>query len=150
MLRFRNPIIQSPFVYLQAAGSDGSDGSSRGAHLRWDFRHELHNGHLAKGNLAATKYPTNIQFNRKDDFIRIYSAPYQNRLPIYWNCGVTPDRVIDTGVSRMWEYKQSLATLDFTIYVRFTDVNAYDRLKSQLNPNDPFSWFRNPSSITPL
>ena len=32
-----SPIVQSPYAYLQAAGSDGADKTVKGNQLRWDF-----------------------------------------------------------------------------------------------------------------
>jgi hypothetical protein len=69
--------IQSPSLYLQAAGSNNDDGSSTGVHLRWALLDTL-GDHIPKGNLAkpGTSYYGTNPFNRKDDFVRIFRAPY--------------------------------------------------------------------------
>ena len=48
--------LQSPYLYCQAAGSDGSDDTETGIHLRWDFLHELGENHIAKGNLFFDRF----------------------------------------------------------------------------------------------
>lgn len=70
-------LVQSPHIYLQAAGSTGEDGSTPGVHLRWDFLNKLGDAHLPKGNLASqVPYATNQAFNKANDFVKIYSVPY--------------------------------------------------------------------------
>jgi len=125
MLRLDNPLFQSPFLYLQAAGSDGSDGSSPGAHLRWDFRKMLKKNHLPKGNLGST-YPSSLPFNRANDFVNIYKA-YWIRRPFQINFE-NPDRRFDTGSERLWEYDVS-GTNNQKVILRFIDVNQHDQLK---------------------
>lgn len=64
--------LQSPFLYCNAAGSDTSDGTEGGVHLRWDLMKELGENHLPKGNLAGT----NAGFNKNEDFVSLYRIPY--------------------------------------------------------------------------
>ncbi len=64
---------QSPFVYLQAAGSTGQDGSAKGVHLRWIFKNTLGDNHLPKGTLAANSNG----FNKPNDFVKICKVPYE-------------------------------------------------------------------------
>ena len=64
---------QSPHLFIQAAGSTGSDGAAPGIHLRWAFKHKLGNEHLPKGNLATGT----ANFNKANDFVTLYRAPYQ-------------------------------------------------------------------------
>jgi len=66
---------QSPFLYLQAAGSTGEDGSAKGVHLRWLFKNALGDNHLPKGNLAANT----TGFNKADDFVKICKVPYEKQ-----------------------------------------------------------------------
>ncbi|MEO5928768.1 MAG: hypothetical protein ABIR47_02440 [Candidatus Kapaibacterium sp.] len=82
---FETVVIQSESLYLQAAGSTstdgtrvGVDGSSVGVHLRWALLGLL-GDHMPKGNLAmpGTGYYGTNPFNRKDDFVKIYRAPYE-------------------------------------------------------------------------
>jgi hypothetical protein len=64
-------LIQSGFLYLQSAGSIGED-STKGIHLRWILRDVLQ-AHLPKGNEAIP----GINFNKNDDFVKIFRAPYK-------------------------------------------------------------------------
>src|SRR5216117_2283571 len=64
--------LQSPYLYCQAAGSDGSDGTKSGVHLRWDLMRELGYNHIPKGNLAGSS----VGFNKPEDFVTLYRAPY--------------------------------------------------------------------------
>ncbi len=64
---------QSPFLYLQAAGSTGEDGSAKGVHLRWAFKNALGENHLPKGNLAANSNG----YNKPEDFVKISKVPYE-------------------------------------------------------------------------
>jgi len=64
--------LQSPYLYCQAAGSDGSDGTRGGAHLRWDLMKELGYNHLPKGNLAGS----GEGFNKPEDFVSIYRGAF--------------------------------------------------------------------------
>ncbi|MGB5817855.1 MAG: hypothetical protein WBG90_00115 [Saonia sp.] len=64
-------ITQSSNLYLQAAGSTGSDGSTSGIHLRWLLKKDLIN-HLPKGNLASGT----VNYNKPNDFVIVYRAPY--------------------------------------------------------------------------
>lgn len=84
-------LVQSPHIYLQAAGSTGSDGSTAGVHLRWDFFNLLGNTHLPKGNLASqAPYLTNQGFNKPNDFVKLYSVPYLKKYPIIINLRELP------------------------------------------------------------
>jgi hypothetical protein len=69
-----NLSLQSPYVYCQAAGSNGNDNTERGIHLRWDFLHELGNQHIAKGDEFFKRYGVESWFNRAKDFVSIYRA----------------------------------------------------------------------------
>jgi hypothetical protein len=74
--------VQNPYLYIQAAGSDGSDGSVRGIDLRWALLRSLA-GHLPKGNLAAgpgAAYPAAYGFNKTDDFVNVLRVTYRSGL----------------------------------------------------------------------
>jgi len=74
--------LQSPFLYCQAAGSDGSDGSKQGIHLRWDLLKELGDNHIPKGNLTNVD---NGAFNKEDDFVHIYRTPFLKKYAVVIN-----------------------------------------------------------------
>jgi hypothetical protein len=134
--------VQSPYLYIQAAGSDGSDGSAPGIHLRWDFLRSLGEKHLPKGNLAggpAASYPALYGFNKPDDFVTVLRVPYNRRYPFTIN--FSTDRmatVVETGPQRQWNFN---VVVDGTsspqqgeVVIRFTDVAQYDLIRATINP----------------
>ncbi len=68
--------IQSPHLYLQAAGSTDGDGdlSTPGIHLRWTLKNKLGDEHLPKGNLATGT----ANYNKPGDYATVYRASYTN------------------------------------------------------------------------
>jgi len=122
-----NALIQSPYLYLQAAGSDGLE-STAGIHLRWFLLRNLGNTHLPKGNYAAT---TN-NFNKPDDFVRVYRAPYTpggigfkinslNAFTVNHQAG-------------LWVYKHS--NLPVTLYLWWRNLNQYTQVVNQIGDPD--------------
>ena len=83
--------VQSPFLYLQAVGSTGADGSTYGAHLRWLLLRNLGETHLPKGDYAATT----INFNRPGDYVTLLRSQYLERFPTIIDFSVAPDVVND-------------------------------------------------------
>jgi hypothetical protein len=123
--------VQSPYLYLHAAGSDGSDGSAPGIHLRWDLLRSLGETHLPKGNLAAgpeARYPAPYGFNKTDDFVTVLRVPYTRHYPITVN--VANDRMVaaaETGPQRSW-------TFEHQVVIRFADVAQYDAIRAAVDP----------------
>jgi hypothetical protein len=133
--------VQSPYLYLQAVGSDASDGSCRGAHLRWELRGTPGEHHLPKGRLAAPdgEFPTSIGFNRNDDYVRLYRAELTAPAPIRVDLQRPATNIADDGPARVWGWSAGgEGEVDdvFTpaVAVRFTDVAAYDALRAELDP----------------
>ena len=115
---------QSPHVFLQAAGSDGTDGTAPGIHLRWMFKNKLGNEHLPKGNLASGT----ANFNKADDFVRIYRAPYQQQ-QVTLDLSKAP--VLFDHANAQWMYKVN----GHKYFVQFKDAIRYSNtLQSQGNP----------------
>jgi len=135
-------IIQSPYTYIQAAGSDNSDGSTEGIHLRWDLKRILGENHLPKGHLAenGTNYSSVAGFNKPDDFVRIYRVPYLNPQP----CVVDftndhPDELIESGSKRWWKFNKPLTNISSLsdiaqIIISFADISQYDMIRTHINP----------------
>ena len=96
-------MVQSPYLYLQGAGSNGSDGSVTGIHLRWALLRSL-GGHLPKGNLAAgpgAPYPAPYGFNKTDDFVKLLRVAYRQQYPCVVNFSTSrPVSVVETGTQR--------------------------------------------------
>jgi len=115
--------LQSPNFYLQAAGSDGAD-STIGRHLRWIFRGTLGEKHLPKGNLATTA----VNFNKPNDFVRIYKAPYR---PIKATITFTEDtpEVVDS-TNHLWIYRKGGKDL----FLHFRNTQKYDQVLQTISP----------------
>lgn len=129
-------MVQSPYLYLQAAGSDTSDGSCRGIHLLWDLRRRLGDVHLPKGDLINT-YPTTLGFNRQDDYARVYKALYDTRFHVTVDLNTDlPDELVETGPTRLFRFKNLQALPGYLSHItfRFTNIAAYDTLKASTNP----------------
>ena len=145
-----NPRFQSPYTFLQAAGSDGSDFTSVGIDLRWTFNRSLGELHLPKGDLAAPGQPfeTTIGFSRADDYVRIYKAPYSNKFfSGFVRLADTSKTVTHTGGIRRWRFNgvglTDAPTLTATLELRFTDVLLYDFVRMSVNPvTDPLEFLR--------
>ena len=137
-----NPRFQSPYAYLQAAGSDGSDGTSVGIDLRWTFLRSLGNLHLPKGDFAAPGGPfeTTTGFSRADDYVRIYKSPYSNKFQAgHVRLGDLSKTVIETGGSRRWRFDNihpipEAPAVTTALELRFTDVLLYDFVRATVNP----------------
>ena len=117
-----NGVIQSSCLYLQAAGSTGTDSSS-GIHLRWILKGAIAE-HLPKGN-HYSDLP--IGFNRVDDFVQILRAPY---IPIVTNLNfsIPPNTVIDS--TGTWLYQVN----DKKFYVYFRNITKYNQIRTIVNP----------------
>lgn len=133
--------IQSPYLYVQAAGSDGSDGSAQGIHLRWDLLRSLGDTHLPKGNLATASgpYPAAGGFNRGNDFVTLLRAPYDIAYPATLDLrSHRPDVVLESGNTRTWRFNITVNSTPagevVTVVLRFADVAGYDAVRATVNP----------------
>jgi hypothetical protein len=135
-----NPRFQSPYVYLQAAGSDFSDRTVRGFHLRWDLLRGLGEAHLPKGDLAGPggSWPTTIGYNRTDDFVHIYRTQRKNDYGVDVQFEKPPTSLFERGAAREWLYEDLVpfpgrAT---DVSIRFASVEQYDALRANLDPHE--------------
>ncbi|MEM6721737.1 MAG: Ig-like domain-containing protein [Bacteroidota bacterium] len=115
--------IQSPNFYLQAAGSTGNDGSAQGIHTRWVFSGALGEKHLPKGNYANT---TN-NFNKEDDFVRVYRTPYKKVVKTI-DFSQAPNIVDDA--NGLWIYR--IDGKNFHVY--FRNQTQYTQVRAVINP----------------
>lgn len=142
--------LQSPYLYCQAAGSDGNDGSQQGVHLRWDLLQELGSNHIAKGNLLYERTGGDVTgFDKQNDFISVYRTAYTNapRTTIYLN------DTGDTQLSFLPNYEgvvciaslSGLSGVDTNnVILRFSDsVKARFIFQSGLDPTNPAQDFLN-------
>jgi len=136
-----NLVAQSKYLYLQSAGSDGSDGSAAGMHLRWDFLDKLGDNHLPKGNLAASgsAYYSTANFNKENDFVSIYKTEYNKNFPILVDLTSAPSEVIDTNIEKTWKYdnlqpNSYLPDVKRNVIVRFPDKLQYETVRKSIDP----------------
>ncbi len=137
-------LVQSPYLYMQAAGSDNSDDSSAGMHLRWRFNKSLGDNHFAKGTYAnvGSPYYTTIGFNQPDDYVKIYKTPYNTKYEakVTINNTTIPTEVT-TGGKREWHYNSITLTNGgvgtTNIIVRFSDTSQYDTLRAAMGTLQP-------------
>jgi hypothetical protein len=145
-----NPLFQSPYTYLQAAGSEGTDGSARGIHLRWDFLRQLGSEHLPKGNLSGSNgtYPSTSGFNKNNDFVRIYRVPYNKEYNVVVDFQNIPDVINESGNERIWEYNgfipvQFDPTNTTDVRLNFVDTDQYDLIRANIDPAvDPIAFLK--------
>lgn len=135
--------VQSPYLYLQAAGSDYSDFSADGIHLRWDLMRTVGENHIPKGNLASglgASYPAAYGYNKPDDFVELLRVPYIYRYPCVVNFATdTPAALTETGPTRVWSFNTVVfstpAGEHCTVLIRFNDVAQYDTIRTSTDPN---------------
>lgn len=124
-----NSLLQSPYLNLQAAGSDGSD-ASRGILLRWFLAGVLGDTHLPKGSLATTT----TNFNKPDDFVRLYRAPWPATVKMRGlSFAADRPRHVDDG-ERLLVFETGSATPRDLFHVRFLDPSAYAAARQQADP----------------
>jgi hypothetical protein len=124
-----NALVQSPYLILQAAGSEGSD-ASRGILLRWLLAGTLGDTHLPKGSLAGTS----TNFNKPDDFVRLYRAPWPASMPVR-SLSFLSDRPrhVDDG-ERLLVFETGSAKPADLFHVRFLDAAAYAAARQTSDP----------------
>lgn len=115
--------LQSPYLYLQAAGSDGSD-STKGRHLRWILRGILGEKHLPKGDYAIS----NVNFNKPKDYVKIYRAAYTKKTTRLDLNKQSPAVVDDT--NHLWIYRPG----NKEFYIHFINTTKYNQVRQFINP----------------
>lgn len=141
-------VLQSPYLYLQAAGSDGSDGSAVGRHLRWALLRSLEN-YLPKGNLASgpgASYPASYGFNKTDDFVELLRVPYLKARPCVVNfSSAQASEIVETGPQRLWKFEAAVPFEnpghDREVIIRFADVSQYDTIRATIDPHSSLTQF---------
>ena len=148
-----NPKYQSPHTYLQAAGSDGTDGTSPGIHLRWAFQKTLGDLHLAKGNLTPA---SSLGFNRANDFVKLYRVAYDKKADIkikFTNVAANlPSTEISTGATREWRYLANVPVVGVAanttdVIVKFTNIAEYDAIRATMTTLKPKEFMQQYRSV---
>lgn len=125
-----SPLFQSGYTYLQAVGSDGSDNTVVGRHLKWDFLKLLGNQHLPKGGYSTTTpYSTTQGFNKSDDYVRLLRVKYTGKpYHVQLITGNAPASIIQ--VDGLWNWVYNLTvdgnTTTTTVRLIFTDTIHYN------------------------
>ena len=121
-------LLQSPYLNLQAAGSDGTD-ASKGILLRWFLAGALAN-HLPKGDLAHGT----ANFNKPGDFITLYRAPYPTGVATR-KLDFASDLPVHVDDAARTLYFQTGSVLPKDLFaVSFSDAAAYAAAKQSANP----------------
>jgi hypothetical protein len=151
-----NPLYQSPHTYLQAAGSDQSDGTAKGIDLRWAFNKVLGDNHLPKGNLSGPSgtYPSTLGFNKANDFVKIYRTLFDSKVQINikFKNTVQPSQEINSGPTREWRYNNIVPVSQFptnvtNVTVRFTDVAQYNTIRATMTTLKPGDFMKQYTGI---
>src|SRR6185295_104061 len=117
--------VQSPYLYLQAVGSTGVDGSTYGAHVRYLLLRNLAT-HLPKGDAASTR----VNFNKPDDYLTLFRAPYSTRFPTIVDFSLSPQVVNDA--QAFWIY--SATNTNTVVYLHFRDQAKYAVARAAIDP----------------
>lgn len=125
--------IQSKHLYLQSAGSLGQD-STKGIHLRWALKESL-SEHLPKADYAATTH----NFNKEDDYVRIYRTKYIP-VKVVLDFNIPPLQINESSNQKNWVYNVN----GKVFYVHFRNANQYNQVRSTINPaTDPLVFIKN-------
>ncbi|OJJ20991.1 hypothetical protein BKI52_10470 [marine bacterium AO1-C] len=117
-------VFQSPYLHLQAVGSTGVD-STRGIHLRWMFRDVLGDKHLPKGDAAATPH----NFNKPNDVVTLYRAPYQ-KVTTTLSFAEVPAEIDDANATWIYRFAGNRE-----LFVYFRNTAKYNEVRA----NNPLS-----------
>lgn len=147
--------IQQGYLHIIASGSDGSDGSASGYHLRWSLLGNLGDKHLPKGNLSTSgNYQTSIAYNKSGDALTVYRVAYDvNAYRTTVNFQNTPDLITVSGTVREWQYDNLIPVSSITsntnsVIIRFLDLALYDYWASQYDPaSSPLDFLINYSGV---
>ena len=132
-----NTSLQSPYVILQAAGSNGTggtDGVRAGIHLRWFF-----DGILGRNHLPKVTSGTIHNFNRHMDFVRLYRTPYNNNIQVRTRLNLLTDTHTRNDSTATWTY----CVDNRNIYVKFADKEKYNNASTQTPENETALFFTN-------
>ncbi|WP_316841306.1 hypothetical protein [Pedobacter gandavensis] len=139
--RFKN---NSPGVYLQVSGSDGTDGVAEGLHLRWSLSGELGTNHMPKGTYNNTNGST-IGFNKPDDFAQVSRTLYVN--PAIMDVDFELDKPVVNNSKRVWTYVINKMIngqrISNRLKLSFADKIKYNRLAQIMSPTMSYFQFLN-------
>lgn len=130
-------LLQSKYLFLQAAGSLGTDGSLKGIHLRWELLNKLGESHIPKGDLGTYT----------GDTVKVYRSRYIHKYPVIVDVyNQSPSIVVDNSLAvdiddenfttkdRIWIYQGDKVNTNDVVYLYFKDRVKYDSI-----PIDPLT-----------
>lgn len=143
--KWKNTVIQSSYIYVQACGSNQSDSYSEGVHLRWSLLKEIGDKHIPKGNLAnmGETYYADFGYSKNDDFVKIERIAYNDYAKIVLDFSNKAPVIIEKNAKEdiyIWRYAISSLTsttnkgFSNEVVVRFLNNNLYDAAKLTINP----------------
>ncbi|MES2555503.1 MAG: hypothetical protein V4604_05090 [Bacteroidota bacterium] len=141
-----SPLFQSGYTYLQAVGSDGTDETVSGRHLKWDFLKLLGDQHLPKGDYTGSApYVTTDGFNKSNDYVRIMRRKFEGK-PHHVELITTnaPDSVSQIDGKWNWAYDLAVdndpADTETTVRLIFTDTLHYNALLADFGGSLTGNW----------
>lgn len=136
-----NPCEDAPYqnnsqsLYLQAVGSDGSNGIPQGTLLRWSLAGDLADKHLPQGDYVTPGAATS-GYNQPGDYISLQRTPYAS--PVKHMLDFESAVPFINHQAKRWSYVTTVTLNDQTFTSRasltFPDATAYDQLAATLNP----------------
>ncbi|ASS49321.1 MAG: hypothetical protein A3D31_03650 [Candidatus Fluviicola riflensis] len=141
-----SPLFQSGYTYLQAVGSDGTDETVSGRHLKWDFLKLLGDQHLPKGDYTGiAPYVTADGFNKSNDYVRILRHKFEGK-PYHVQLITTnaPGEVVQLDGKWNWMYELPIngdaATRETNVRLIFTDTLHYNTLLADFGGTLTGNW----------
>lgn len=132
-------------IYLQVAGSDGNIGVAEGFHLRWSFTGVLGDNHLAKGDYYNGQNGALSNFNRPDDYVRVFRTPSSGAVVSTLNLEL--NRPVINFQTSQWTYTINNmvngAKISSRITITFENPDAYRQLAKTIDPRVNYYRFLN-------
>ena len=124
--------LQSPFLFLDAAGSRGIEKDApeapnkitKGIHLRWSLMGALGKNHIPKGALGnLNAYAGNNSLNKSGaDYFKVYRAPFVAS-PVILDLKQSPVKVSESHDNPFWEYQVGTRRVFIKFLMSQTDYN---------------------------
>ncbi len=134
----RTTTLQSSAILIEAVGSDGSDGSAVGNHIRWSFGKLLKEYHLPKGNFSSNEY----NYNKPNDFVHLYRIPYSGDISSFTLSLIDVPTIVNDTLFK-WTYIYG----NHVFHVVFKDHQKYqlalDSISATEDPDEFLSIYGN-------
>lgn len=125
----------SPGLYLQTTGSDGSGGIAAGIHLRWSLAGELGESHFPRGNYS-NGHSNPSGYNQPDDYVYIDRTPYT--APVSVMLDFETAKPVINHFLRQWTYVLNHTIngnlVSDRVRLTFTDTAQYNRIAARHIP----------------